>query len=283
MRSPELKAINQKYEWMFKYLSNWTKESVEDVVTVDYIFDTLWIEQRYNKTLPSWTSKVFPDPMKYLRDFSFKINTWTHELKRLTSGTLVDAMVSTFKAVRDGKMDPVERKMIMFSAHDTTLASLLNTLEYFDPPIAPPYASMVSVELWKKASTNSYYVTFQYRNDTTREPYQFTVNGCDLNCPLDKFDSLTANLRPADWEQECGLKSVDVEKVGQVPVNSVTTFGMVFIFVFLVLSLIAGVAAKICQQTSKNNEKFEDLINHSSQKRDMDHTYVAVGQEEDYS
>lgn len=35
---------------------------------VDYIFDTLYIQQLYNLTLPDWTEKVYPEPMNYLRD-----------------------------------------------------------------------------------------------------------------------------------------------------------------------------------------------------------------------
>ena len=48
------------------------------MVHVDYIFDTLYIQQIYNFTLPDWTAKVYPEPMNYLRDMvSIKMYTVT--------------------------------------------------------------------------------------------------------------------------------------------------------------------------------------------------------------
>ena len=81
--------------------------------------------QLYNKTLPSWTKKVFPEKMKPMRDLSFAMMTWNHELKRLRGGPLVQAILDHFQAFikKDEKF-----KLVMFSGHDTTVATLLNTL-----------------------------------------------------------------------------------------------------------------------------------------------------------
>ena len=105
---------------------------IENPVEIDYIFDTLFIEQVYNYTLPKWTStpkKVFPEPMKKLRDLSFQLTTWNHELKRLRAGPLIQEMLdraqnvakenSNSSIIEDKKPEP---KMLMLSGHDTTLA-----------------------------------------------------------------------------------------------------------------------------------------------------------------
>ena len=77
------------------------------------------------------------------------MNFRTPELKRLRSGPIMSHLLRTFRDVIDGTMEPAERKMNMFSGHDTTISSFLNALGLFDPPIAPPYAACVMVELLK--------------------------------------------------------------------------------------------------------------------------------------
>ncbi len=66
------KNINPK---MFKYLFKFKfKLKRAFILQVDYIFDTLYIQQIYNFTLPEWTKDVFPDKMVFLRDMVNKFH-----------------------------------------------------------------------------------------------------------------------------------------------------------------------------------------------------------------
>ena len=113
-------------------MSNHTGAVINNPVEVDYVFDALFIEEVYNFTLPNWTKepkKVYPEPMKFLRDLSFQLTTWNHELKKLKSGPLIQDMLDRAKRIVKeknssslmGNVKP-EPKMTMYSAHDTTLA-----------------------------------------------------------------------------------------------------------------------------------------------------------------
>ena len=125
-------AINEKYKWLYEYTSKYTGAVIESPVEIDYIFDTLFIEQLYNYTLPEWTAKpkqVYPEPMKDLRDLSFQLTTWTHELKRLRAGPLIQEMLDRAQNVAkensnssNGEDKKPEPKMLMLSGHDSTLA-----------------------------------------------------------------------------------------------------------------------------------------------------------------
>ena len=84
-------------------MSNHTGAVVDNPTEVDYIFDSLYIEKTYNFTLPEWTDKVFPQPMKTLRDLSFQLTTWTHELKRLRSGPLIQDMLDRAKKIANAR------------------------------------------------------------------------------------------------------------------------------------------------------------------------------------
>ena len=63
------------------------------IVQVNFVYDTLFIEQLYNKTLPEWTKKVFPTKMDPIRNMAFTLTTWNRELKRLRCGPILDSLV----------------------------------------------------------------------------------------------------------------------------------------------------------------------------------------------
>ena len=104
---------------------------IDSPTEVDYVFDALFIEQIYNYTLPDWTRKpqeVYPEPMKFLRDLSFQLTTWTHEMKRLRSGPLIQDILDRAKKFVQSPnatnlvQETTGPKMTMYSGHDTTLA-----------------------------------------------------------------------------------------------------------------------------------------------------------------
>ena len=104
---------------------------IDSPTEVDYVFDALFIERIYNYTLPEWTRKpqeVYPEPMKFLRDLSFQLTTWTHEMKRLRSGPLIQDILDRAKSFVQSSnatnfvQETTGPKMTMYSGHDTTLA-----------------------------------------------------------------------------------------------------------------------------------------------------------------
>ena len=69
----------------------------------------------------------------------------------------------------------------------------------------PPYASAIMVEL-KKSPDDQYFVSFSYRNETNRDPYDLILSNCPQECPLETFAKLTKSLRPENWIEECGIE-----------------------------------------------------------------------------
>lgn len=89
--------------------------------------------------------------------------------------------------------------MYIYSAHDTTVAPILHTLGVFNG-IAPPYASMVMVELLDLGAVSGeadLRVRVLYHNDTSVPPYPMILPGCETLCTLKKFKgnaTMTVNL-----------------------------------------------------------------------------------------
>ena len=119
--------------------------------------------------------------------------------------------------------------LYMYSGHDTSIATILNSLKVFNG-LAPPYASAILLELFKREE-GKHFVRIAYKNDTEVDlvlniikvvklisiaiiviyhqamPYPLTLPGCDTLCPLEKFKQLTENLVPKDWSEECSITS----------------------------------------------------------------------------
>lgn len=117
---PEMARIYKENKEMFQYLSNHSGKPVKTLQDIDYLYDDLFIEVRYNffsfaflpfaeeicyllqslknYTLPDWAKKYFPGGQFYnLTALSFKVLTWTDEMKRLKAGPLIDQVLSRFR------------------------------------------------------------------------------------------------------------------------------------------------------------------------------------------
>ncbi|KAJ9598464.1 hypothetical protein L9F63_010860, partial [Diploptera punctata] len=197
--SEEMQEYNEKHAELFEYVESNTGSRVRNADDLENIYDTLFIEDLYNLTLPEWTKSVYPDQMKDVAAFSFTIDCNNYILKRLKVGPFLGKLLDDMK----NKISCNARKshkMAVYSAHDSTIANVLMALDVFDPQ-SPPYRSAVLIELLKDED-NSFFVTINYRNSTTRDPYLLTLPGCDALCEFDSFSSIVEKLVP-NWEYEC--------------------------------------------------------------------------------
>ncbi|KAK2498442.1 hypothetical protein MC885_011492, partial [Smutsia gigantea] len=96
------------------------------------------------------------------------------------------------------------RKLIVYSAHDTTMSGLQMALAVYNG-ILPPYASCHFMELYLEKG--EYFIEMYYRNDTHHEPHALTLPGCTPSCPLVRFAELVAPVIPKDWRTECMITS----------------------------------------------------------------------------
>lgn len=82
-------------------------------------------------SLPSWTKKVYPgDEMEKLANFCFSMPTNNKLLARLKTGFFVRDIVERFTMKSQSKLSP-DRSLWIYSAHDATIASVLNALGLF--------------------------------------------------------------------------------------------------------------------------------------------------------
>ena len=190
---------------LFDYISKHSGWNIKSVDELDLIYDSLLIDKLYNKTLPNWTASVFPGgKFEELRNLVFVMDSFDLEMKRLQGGPFISELVGHYDDVEGNTLAPANRKVFMYSAHDTTVSYVMNTLGIYDG-LAPPYASLLMFELY---DVDGLHVKISWRNDTTTPPHVLTIPGCQQQlCPLKLFKQLTESVRPADWRQECKIGS----------------------------------------------------------------------------
>ncbi|XP_051674423.2 prostatic acid phosphatase isoform X4 [Oryctolagus cuniculus] len=168
------------------------------------VYDPLFCESVHNFTLPSWATKETMTKLRELSELSLLSLYGIHKQKeksRLQGGVLVSEILNHMKSVTHS---PSHRKLIIYSAHDTTVSGLQMALDVYNGRL-PPYASCHFMEL--HLDNGEYLVEMYYRNETQHEPHPLTLPGCTTSCPLEKFAELVAPVIPQDWSAECMVTS----------------------------------------------------------------------------
>jgi hypothetical protein len=141
-------------------------------------------------------------------------------MKRLKGGPLLDLLLKNMVAARKkgGFVRPAiedrhsyvvggNRKMLMYSAHDSTLSRIMNTIGIFFPH-NPPYASALMIELHKSQSNDGsdHFVKIFYKNETDSAPFPLDIPSCPTPCYLDNLSLSMDDLIPRDLQDECQLE-----------------------------------------------------------------------------
>uniref|UniRef100_A0A3Q2LHJ5 acid phosphatase n=1 Tax=Equus caballus TaxID=9796 RepID=A0A3Q2LHJ5_HORSE len=164
------------------------------------VYDPLFCESVHNFTLPSWATEDVMTKLRELSELSLLSLYGIHkqeEKSRLQGGVLVGEILNHMKSATQPSN---HRKLVMYSAHDTTVSGLQMALNVYNG-ILPPYAACHLMELYSEAG--EYFVEMYYRNETQHEPHALTLPGCTPSCPLTKFAELVAPVIPQDWSTEC--------------------------------------------------------------------------------
>lgn len=149
----------------------------------------------------------------------------------MKAGFLMRDMLERFTKKKDGTLQP-NRTLHIYSAHDITLAHMLNTLGLFEvwfaieiqlvkfsswfisfwfnifqPRHVPIFASAMFFELHKFNGTfhvEIYYKSYRGEDKVPLEP--LSIPNCGTRCPLEKFYEIYQDVIPTeDFDTECRL------------------------------------------------------------------------------
>ncbi|NXJ09130.1 PPAP phosphatase, partial [Odontophorus gujanensis] len=209
-------------------------------------YDTLYCESIHNYSLPVWATKDAVDKMEKLAELALLslFGVYKREEKsRLQGGVLVNIILNSIKQATNTSK---ERKMEVYSAHDTTIGAIQIALNIFNGKL-PPYAACQFFELYQESNGQNiflkifsisfirrYSIEMHYRNDSSVDPYLLTLPGCTSSCPLEKFAELVSPIITENWSKECGNK----DKMKDIYIGFDVAVGLLFIFNLVLLYLL---------------------------------------------
>nr|XP_046238847.1 lysosomal acid phosphatase isoform X2 [Scatophagus argus]XP_046238848.1 lysosomal acid phosphatase isoform X2 [Scatophagus argus] len=232
----EFLNVTTKYQDIIELVRNKTGLNNTNVESVWSVYDTLFCESRHNMTAPDWVTPAVMEKLRVLKDFGFQVIFGVYkqqEKSRLQGGILLGEIVKNLTKM--AVPDPKQRlKLMMLSAHDTTVAALQASLNVFNGR-QPPYASCHIIELYRDEN-GSASVSMFYRNDSTVKPYAQQLPGCSLDCPLEDFVKITKLSISEDRDKECQLPSKRSDK--EVIISLAVSGCLLFLLIALLLGFI---------------------------------------------
>ncbi|XP_042328138.1 prostatic acid phosphatase-like [Sceloporus undulatus] len=206
MTSREFQAKIQPYQEFIKTISFYSGYNPSTLKYLDnfklwHVQDTLLCESIHNYTLPKWATNDVRAKLSELTMMSLSalFGIYKREEKaRLQGGLLVKTILEN---ISNAAQNSHKRKMLVYSAHDTTLGALQMALNVYNEKLLP-YAACQFFELYQESS-GDYTIEMHFRNDTSKDPYLLTLPGCSPACPLSQFAELVSPILVDDWESEC--------------------------------------------------------------------------------
>ncbi|XP_032495779.1 lysosomal acid phosphatase isoform X9 [Phocoena sinus] len=218
----------------FEQLQNETRR------TPEYQNESIQNAQTHGLVLPPWASPPTMQRLSRLKDFSFRFLFGIYEQAekaRLQGGVLLAQIRKNLTLMATTSQLP---KLLVYSAHDTTLVALQMALDVYNGEQAP-YASCHIFELYQE-DTGNFSVEMYFRNESNKAPWPLILPGCPHRCPLQDFLRLTEPVVPKDWQQECRLASSPADT--EVIVALAVCGSILFLLIVLLLTVLFRMQAQ---------------------------------------
>lgn len=193
----------------YRELSNYTGQNIATITDVEFLYNTLEIEERNGLKLPEWTRTYYNKEMREIAARSLAIFTSNALQQRLRGGPLLKQILNQLNSFANGNDT---RRAYFYSAHDITLVNLLRTMGFTEEFFKPEYGATLVFELHDDGSdlaelAHHAQLKLLHVNDTDAMlPYYVNIPNCGTPCLLENLTKLWENVLPDNWDRECLLQ-----------------------------------------------------------------------------
>nr|XP_004657281.2 lysosomal acid phosphatase [Jaculus jaculus] len=239
-QTPEYQNRTVQNAQFLEMVANETGLTDLNLESIWNVYDTLFCEQAHGLFLPPWASPQTMQRLSQLKDFGLRFLFGIHEQvekSRLQGGVLLAQIRKNLTLMATTSQLP---KLLVYSAHDTTLGALQMALNVYNGKQAP-YASCHIFELFREDNGN-FSVEMYFWNESKKDPWPLILPGCPHRCPLQDFIHLTEPVIPKDWQKECQLASDTADT--EVIVALAVCGSILFLLIVLLLTVLFRMQAQ---------------------------------------
>ncbi|GJQ72931.1 hypothetical protein Trydic_g1573 [Trypoxylus dichotomus] len=194
--SDKIQAMMKSYGNLVPYLEKHTGFDIYCTRQIYVLYLLLESEREANLTLPDWTHRVYPEPLKEFPLLEYKVQAYTPQLRWLLIGNLfVKILSDTENRINSNST----KKFHLYSGHELNVYQTLNLLGFATmKPHIPGYGACVIIEVHKINNRNILQVFYR---GTKYDDFKLLKNqqGED-NITYDEFKHIKAwNLKLPEW------------------------------------------------------------------------------------
>nr|ARK19830.1 testicular acid phosphatase-like protein [Ampulex compressa] len=200
--SEEILTKFSEYDELKENVSFLTGKNITNFLDLFILYHTFLTQSKMGLTLPSWVSTYFPGgQLKDAAVFQYKLFNYNTMLKRRNGGILLHRMIMDMRTSM-ATQTLAKKKINLYSGHDVTVFSLLNTLG-IDSDDVPEFGSAAILELYSK--DDNYFVKVVRYLGIPATIEELTIPGCETLCPFEQFVVLTTPVIPIGIELACDI------------------------------------------------------------------------------
>ncbi|VBB34372.1 unnamed protein product [Acanthocheilonema viteae] len=197
----DMLKLNEKFlRYIGKHMN--VKSGYFNLENIWLVYDSLKVIT-YHKDkhqFPNWVNETVWNKISEMYNLWGQYQYNTDLLKRLQGGELWKEIFARLNDLMT-EHSVWKQKMYAYSAHDDTLAVLLNMFG-IELTTYPPYTALILLEThW---IDNQFILQLYYKNVTdSNQIYRFQIAYCDDICTVEKLETATSKFIPLNWEMEC--------------------------------------------------------------------------------
>ncbi|XP_012057220.1 PREDICTED: prostatic acid phosphatase [Atta cephalotes] len=199
----EEKKSDEKMAEYYKELTQHTGQNMSTIIDVEFLYNTLEIEEQHNLQLPAWTQNFYNDKMREIAARSLAIFTEGTIQKRLRGGPLLKEILHCMEESKD---NPKSKRSYFYSAHDITIVNVMRTMGFTNELLKPDYGAMIILELHFVNDGADQEVKALYLNNTEMDnAHRLEIPNCASPCLLQNLKQVWHEVIPDDWDAECKM------------------------------------------------------------------------------